>query len=250
MNTPASTADLVTAISAGPAGPQIGAFFDVDGTLVDGFTAVPHAGHRIRARQARIGEIFGVIEAATRYRLGRMEFERLVVRAAGYLRGESLAALDTLGADLFDRRIERRMFTQMRAVVAAHQQHGHTVVLLTSALTIHVEALAGSLGICHVLCNHFEVDDQGLLTGQIRTPIIWGRHKADALHRFGREHRLDLAASYFYSDGDEDLPSMRLVGNPRPVNPRRELAAAAAELGWPVLRVSNRTNPSAGVPAP
>lgn len=85
------------AVSAGPSGAHIGAFFDVDGTLVDGFTAVPHAGHRIRRRQARIGEVLGVIEAATRYRLGRMEFERLVVRAAGYLRGESLAELDLLG---------------------------------------------------------------------------------------------------------------------------------------------------------
>jgi phosphoserine phosphatase len=30
---------------------------------------------------------------------------------------------------------------------------------------------------------------------------------------------------------------MVLVGNPRPVNPRSGLAAAAAEHGWPVLRV-------------
>lgn len=229
------------AVSAGPSGAHIGAFFDVDGTLVDGFTAVPHAGHRIRRRQARIGEVLGVIEAATRYRLGRMEFERLVVRAAGYLRGESLAELDLLGADLFTRRIESRMFPQMRDIVAAHQQQGHTVVILTSALNIHIEALARSLGIDHVLCNYFAVDADGRLTGDIRKPIIWGTRKAEALMRFGEEHQLDLQASYFYSDGEEDLPSMRLVGNPRPVNPRRTLAATAAEAGWPVLRVSIAT---------
>jgi phosphoserine phosphatase len=30
---------------------------------------------------------------------------------------------------------------------------------------------------------------------------------------------------------------MKLVGQPRPVNPRPGLAAIAAERGWPVLRV-------------
>lgn len=65
-----------------------------------------------------------------------------------------------------------------------------------------------------MLCNYFAVDADGRLTGDIRKPIIWGTRKAEALMRFGDEHQLDLQASYFYSDGEEDLPSMRLVGNP------------------------------------
>ncbi|PRC55724.1 HAD-IB family hydrolase, partial [Mycobacterium sp. ITM-2017-0098] len=49
---------------------------------------------------------------------------------------------------------------------------------------------------------------------------------------------IDLAGSYFYADGNEDIALMALVGHPRPVNPRRELAAMAAGQGWPVLRVT------------
>ncbi len=81
--------EQLSAIAASPGDPSIGAFFDLDGTLVSGFTATVHAGHRIRQRQANVGEVLGVIEASLRYRLGRMEFEPLVVRAAGYLRGGS-----------------------------------------------------------------------------------------------------------------------------------------------------------------
>ncbi|MGI9125085.1 MAG: HAD-IB family hydrolase, partial [Mycobacterium sp.] len=44
--------------------------------------------------------------------------------------------------------------------------------------------------------------------------------------------------SYFYADGDEDAALMKLVGHPRPVNPRAGLAALAAEQGWPVLRLT------------
>ena len=53
----------------------------------------------------------------------------------------------------------------MHEIVRAHQQRGHTVVLSSSALTIHAEPVARFLEISHVLCNHFELDDHGLLTG-------------------------------------------------------------------------------------
>ena len=74
--------DPLAAIAASPPGPAVGAFFDLDGTLVAGFTAAAHAGDRLRRGQARIGEVLGVVEASLRYKLGRMQFERLLVRAA------------------------------------------------------------------------------------------------------------------------------------------------------------------------
>ncbi len=234
----ADRVDPVTQIDASPPGPRIGAFFDLDGTLVDGFTATAHAGDRIRRRQARIGEVLGVIEASMRYRFGRMHFERLLVRAAGYLHGESLAELDDVGERLFGERVRSRVYPAMRQIVLAHQRRGHTVVLSSSALTIHAEPVARFLEIDHVLCNHFDVDDAGRLTGRITKPVIWGRQKAAAVQEFCATSAIDLTRSYFYADGDEDAALMALVGHPRPVNPRRGLAATAAEQGWPVLRMS------------
>jgi len=131
-----------------------------------------------------------------RYRFGRMKFDRLMTRAAGYLKGESLAELDELGEQLFVERVSSRVFPFMREVVRAHQQQGHTVVLSSSALTIHAEPVARYLQIPHVLCNHFELDDRGLLTGRIARPVIWGRNKAAAvqlvLHGQRREPRGQL----------------------------------------------------------
>ncbi|MDA4107744.1 HAD family hydrolase [Mycolicibacterium holsaticum] len=230
--------DPIAEIAASPSGPQIGAFFDLDGTLVDGFTATAHAADRIRRRQARIGEVLGVMEASVRYRLGRMQFERLLTRAAGYLRGESLVELDVLGERLFVERVASRVFPAMHEIVVAHQRRGHTVVLSSSALTIHAEPVARFLGIDHVLCNRFELDDVGLLTGRIARPVIWGRRKSSAVQAFCETNDVDLKRSYFYADGDEDAALMVLVGHPRPVNPRPRLAAIAAEHGWPVLRVA------------
>lgn len=240
--------DVLAEIAAGPAGGRIGAFFDLDGTLVAGFTATAHARHRIRRRQAGIGEVAGIVETAMRYRFGRMRFERLLVRAAGYLKGESMRRLDALGQWLFVDRIAARVYPRMHEIVHAHQRRGHTVVLSSSAVTIHAEPVAHFLGITHVLCNRFELDDQGKLTGGIVEPVIWGVNKAAAVQRFCAEHGVALQESYFYADGAEDVPLMSLVGRPRPVNPRPGLAAMATKHGWPVLRVagSDRGRRSAG----
>jgi len=236
MNAPA--ADPIAEIAASTPGPRIGAFFDLDGTLVDGFTATAHASDRIKRRQARIGEVLGVIEASMRYRFGRMRFEHLLTRAAGYLRGESLAELDELGERLFVERVAARVFPTMHEIVQAHQARGHTVTLSSSALTIHAEPVARFLEIGHVLCNHFELDDEGRLTGRIAKPVVWGRNKASVVVQFCEANDVDLQRSYFYADGNEDAALMKMVGMPRPVNPRPGLAAAAAEHGWPVLQVT------------
>ena len=232
-----STPESLEEIGDGPGGAQVGAFFDLDGTLVEGFTATAHAGHRIRRRQAAAGEILGIVEAAVRYRIGRIPFDRLLVRAAGYLRGESLLELDELGEYLFESRINQRVYPHMRDVVRRHQDRGHTVVVSSSALTIHAEPVARHLGISHVLCNRFLTDSQGRLTGGIVEPIIWGASKAAAVQDFCHDTQIDLARSYFYADGYEDDALMRLVGRPRPVNPRPRLAAVATDEDWPVLTV-------------
>ena len=139
---------------------------------------------------------------------------------------------------------QKRIYPEMRDLVRAHMARGHTVVLSSSALTVQVEPVARFLGIDNVLSNKFETDDDGLITGEVQTPIIWGPGKARAVQAFAAENGVDLAKSYFYADGDEDVALMYLVGNPRPTNPAGKMAAVAAKRGWPVLRFSSRSGSS------
>ena len=119
--------DPIAEIAASRSGPEVGAFFDLDGTLVDGFTATAHASDRIRRRQARIGEVLGVVEASMRYRLGRMRFEHLLTRAAGYLqRRITCRPRRTRRKRCSSNSVATRVFPAMREIVAAHQERGHT----------------------------------------------------------------------------------------------------------------------------
>jgi putative phosphoserine phosphatase / 1-acylglycerol-3-phosphate O-acyltransferase len=234
----------VAEIEASPPGPEVGAFFDLDGTLVAGFTGVLMTQDRLRRGQMSVGEFIGMVQAGLNHQLGRSEFEDLIGKGARMLHGNSITDLDELGERLFVQHVQKRVYPEMRALVRAHQARGHTVVLSSSALTVQVEPVARFLGIDNVLSNEFETDDDGLITGEVRAPIIWGPGKARAVQAFAAENGVDLSKSYFYADGDEDVALMYLVGNPRPTNPAGKMAAVAAKRGWPVLRFTSRSGSS------
>ena len=60
MRLPGSVAE----VQASPPGPEIGAFFDLDGTLVAGFTGVLLTQDTFRRREIGIGEFLGVVQSA------------------------------------------------------------------------------------------------------------------------------------------------------------------------------------------
>ena len=240
MRLPGSVAE----IEASPQGPKVGAFFDLDGTLVAGFTGVIMTQDRIRRGQIGVGEFIGMVQAGLNHQLGRSEFEDLIGKGARMLRGSSLSDLDELAERLFVQKIMNRIYPEMRDLVRAHMARGHTVVLSSSALTVQVEPVARFLGIDNVLSNKFETDDDGVITGEVLKPIIWGPGKARAVQAFAARNGVDLAKSYFYADGDEDVALMYLVGNPRPTNPAGKLAAVAEKRGWPVLKFTSRSGSS------
>lgn len=132
LRLPGSVAEIL----ASPAGPKVGAFFDLDGTLVAGFTAVILTQERLRRRDMGVGELLGMVQAGLNHTLGRIEFEDLIGKAAAALAGRLLTDLEEIGERLFAQRIESRIYPEMRELVRAHVARGHTVVLSSSALTI------------------------------------------------------------------------------------------------------------------
>ncbi|MFY2862184.1 HAD-IB family hydrolase [Mycobacterium sp. THU-M104] len=236
MRLPGSVAEIM----ASPPGPRIGAFFDLDGTLVAGFTAVILTQERLLRRDMGVGELLGMVQAGLNHTLGRIEFEDLIGTAASALAGRLIDDLEEIGERLFVQRIESRIYPEMRELVRAHVARGHTVVLSSSALTIQVNPVARFLGITNMLTNKFETTVDGMLTGGVQEPILWGPGKAAAVQRFAAENDIDLKDSYFYADGDEDVALMYLVGNPRPTNPEGKMAAVAKRRGWPILRFNSR----------
>jgi len=200
---------------------------------------------RMRQRDLSITELVRTLGVSIGAGLGRAGFEDLIALGAAAWKGRAQEDLDEMGERIFRNRIARLIYPEMRELVRAHQRRGHAVILSASATSYQVEPVARSLGIDHVLCNRFEAKD-GLLTGDVERPVIWGPTKADVVQQLADDLGVDLGQSYFYADGDEDLALMHLVGHPRPTNPGKRLAKGAAKRGWPVLRFTSRGGSDVG----
>jgi putative phosphoserine phosphatase/1-acylglycerol-3-phosphate O-acyltransferase len=232
-----SLSDALGRVATAPPGPQVGAFFDLDGTLVDGFTAGAFYGHRIRSRQVGAGELLRTAALVADHKLGGDQAKLGDMGVAG-LRGQTEEDLAELGERLFVQRTAGTMRPQARELVRAHQQRGHTVVIASSATRFQVDPIARDLGIESVLCSQLEVSE-GLLTGRFAGGMMWGEAKARAVRDFARGcasgRPVDLAASFAYGNGAEDVPFLSSVGAPMAVNPHVALRRVAELQDWPVL---------------
>ena len=227
-------------VDASPEGPDVGAFFDLDGTLVAGYTAAAQTRDRLRRRDLRVVEFLTIVQLAVQFRLGRRAFETLIEGSVRTIKGRLARDVDEMGERIFRQSVADLIYPEMRELVRAHQRRGHTVVLSSSALTNQVTPVARYLGIEYIVCNRLVADEQGILTGEIEQPVVWGPTKASGVQQFAVDHQVDLRSSYFYADGDEDLSLMCLVGHPRPTNPGPMLTKVAVRRGWPIMRFSSR----------
>jgi putative phosphoserine phosphatase/1-acylglycerol-3-phosphate O-acyltransferase len=207
---------------------------------VAGFTALVHSKERLRSREVKAAEALRLITTAIDFQIGRAGFDQLITDGARALAGQLETDLDALGEKIFRHQIADLLYPETRALVRAHQQRGHTVVLCSSATSMQVEPVAAYLGVDEVVCNRFVVDEEGRVTGEVVDPIIWGEGKATAAQRYAAEHGLDLTRAWFYADGDEDVALMHLVGHPRPTNPGPHLTKVAERRGWPISRYGSR----------
>ena len=234
---------LTSAIDKGPAGAHIGAFFDLDRTLVAGFSAVAFVRELVRSGKIGLGGGMEALTAATRFQLGGIGFSGFVTETLGSLRGTQESELLSMGERLFNEQLAAAVYPESRALVEAHQRKGHTVAVVSSALRYQIEPLAADLAIDHIMCTRLEIKD-GLVTGEVVHPTCYGTGKAIAARAFVEQRGIDLSQSYFYTDSDEDLPLLDIVGRPRPINPNRALRALAARRGWPVQHFTSRGTPT------
>src|SRR5262249_35881311 len=140
-------ADITREIDEGPGGPRVGAFFDVDGTLIAGFSAVAFLRDRLFGGPMGVRELVGALLSTTQFQLGRLGFSGLMTATAAWLRGVPERELEEVAERIFTRAIAAAIYPESRALVQAHRRRGHTVAVVSSATRYQIEPLARELGI-------------------------------------------------------------------------------------------------------
>jgi putative phosphoserine phosphatase/1-acylglycerol-3-phosphate O-acyltransferase len=232
-------AGLIRSILAAPAGPQVAAFFDYDGTLISGYSASAFYQHRITSGQLGPDEFVRTVLHAARGIKTEDDFAAFLELSLRAWKGRPLTELQALSAKLFKHQIAGQLHPEVWRLVQAHRERGHTIVLASSATRFQVEPMAAEIGAAHLLCTELEVVD-GLLTGRSTGFAMWASGKAAAVERLSTAEGYDLAAAFAYSNGHEDVAFLSLVGHPVCVQPDTGLRKVARTNGWPVLPCAPR----------
>src|SRR2546429_7409490 len=138
LRLPGSVAD----VEASPEGRGTGAFCDLDGTLVAGFTVAAVTRDRLRRREIGAAEFLQMMQLAVEYRLGRSQFENVIAGAVGSTRGRLAEDVDEVGERIFQQSVVDLIYPEMRDLVLAHQRRRHTAELYSSALTMQAAPVA------------------------------------------------------------------------------------------------------------
>ena len=237
-----SEEQLIADVEAGPQGPHVGAFFDFDGTLIDGYSLTAFARHHLRSLQIAPADLGRMLLTGLRGVTTEDDFERLTVLGMRAWAGRSEDELAELGERLFVQGISGSLYPEAWRLAEAHRRAGHTVVLASSATRFQVEPAARAMGVEYILVSPVEIVN-GICTGRPGGPLLWRAGKAEAVRTFADEHDVHLPDSYAYSNGNEDVPFLRAAGRSRALNPGRDLEAAARHYGWPVARFRSRGRP-------
>ena len=238
----------IARILAGPAGPQVGAFFDFDGTLIDGYSAAAYFTDRVRKRQAGWREIVDVLKLARKGDLEDDEFKQVIREAILEWAGYPEQEIRDLWMDLFKRKISDTQFPEAWHLVQAHRRMGHTIAVASSATPYQVMPLAAEWGIEHLLCTQPMVRNGRLTGGIVGTPA-WGEGKAGAVRDFVKARRMRMIDSYGYANGNEDIAFLKTVGHATAVNAKEKLAEVAMQSSWPALDFAPRLRPPASAVA-
>lgn len=235
--------DVIAEILDLPDGPEIGAFFDFDGTIISGYSAVAFFQEQLKRGHMSPRDVVELISVMASFGIGILGFPALMLAASQFLRGVREDSYAEFGEEVFKSHIARQIYPETRAMVKAHLQKGHTVAIISSATPYQVEPAARDLEIENVLCTYLQVED-GEFTGAVVRPICFGPGKVLAAESLSDKFGADLDKSFFYSDSTDDIELLERVGNPRPLNPSNKLQAISERRGWPVRRFASRGRPT------
>jgi putative phosphoserine phosphatase/1-acylglycerol-3-phosphate O-acyltransferase len=213
--------------------PQIGAFFDLDKTLIADNSATMFMRHRYEQGEATGMDLLKGLGAYLQYKVGILDIRSWTLSAMAQFSGESERSLEEMAAAWVEESVVKTIYPEARSLVGEHAAMGHVVAIISGATRFVVRPIAKHLGIEHMLYTRLEVEG-GMVTGRVVEPICFEEGKIYWLQQFIEEHEIDLAKSYFYTDSITDLPLLDIVGHPVVTNPDPLLYRAAIKRRWPV----------------
>jgi HAD superfamily hydrolase (TIGR01490 family) len=215
--------------------PRSAAFFDIDNTIVRGASLFHLARGLAKRKFFTVGDVSRFAWKQAKYRVaGREDVEDMasaIDAALSFVAGHTVDEVVSLGDEIFDERIEDKLYEQTLELARAHLRSGQRVWLVSAAPVELASLIARKLELTGALGTVSEVVD-GVYTGKLAGAPLHGPAKAEAVRALAQREDLDLGLCSAYSDSSNDIPMLSLVGLPVAINPDAKLRRHAKAMGW------------------
>lgn len=224
----------VAAMAAASHGSRVVAFFDLDHTLLARNSGVLYARamHK-RGTLSTFDTLRSMMWGALHF-IGKLDVQQTYQRAGELFRGMSGAHVQREVDDWFEREASLLLRPGGRTALAHHRARGERTVLITNSSSYIANAAARVWGLDAWLANDILVDERGLITGEVSSPLCYGAGKVHKAKHWAMQHGVSLRDACFYSDSISDLPLLEAVGTPEVVHPDPRLSRVAKQRGWRV----------------
>jgi len=213
------------------------ALFDLDETLIHGDCATLWAEYMVKHGWVKDTQAFLAKEEKLMldYANGGMDIYEYMSLTLEPLAGMTETAVSNEVSGFVEEVILPIVYPEAKSRLQHHREQGDRLVIISASGVHLVAPIAQALGVDECLAIDVEISD-GRYTGKtIGTPTFREGKVTRLLELIEQEHG-QLAEASFYSDSRNDLPLLKLVGNPFVINPDAHLQTHAGENGWPVLR--------------
>jgi HAD superfamily hydrolase (TIGR01490 family) len=213
------------------------AFFDVDNTVMRG-ASIFHLARGLAQRQFFTAREVGdfALKQAKFVVNGSEDLEDMASAteaALAFVRGKRVDDVVSLGEEIFDELMARKLWPGTLALAQGHLDRGQRVWLVTATPVELASIIAARLGLTGALGTVSEIED-GVYTGRLVGAPLHGKAKAEAVRALATREGLDLVRCTAYSDSANDVPMLSTVGRAVAVNPDSALRKHARAVGWEI----------------
>jgi HAD superfamily hydrolase (TIGR01490 family) len=205
---------------------RVVAIFDVDQTLVQGYTERLFFRYLVQQRRLSLPRALAYLGKAACRLQDRFQDK-------SYLEGLQVEEVVGLAWQCYQEDIAPRVSPAGLACVQAHQAQGHAIALLSGSLSLLLAPLQEDLGADWLIATELQRVN-GQFTGAITGLHPRGPNKLRLLQDLSRTHGFDLSQAYAYGDHIQDSYLFRSIGHPVAVNPSWRLKRHARKHHWPI----------------
>ena len=208
--------------------------FDMDHTLIENDCDVSWKEFCVAEKLAPETDIAEADRFFQQYLAGTLDAEEFLAFQLREFVGKSEECMRELAREHFEKVVKNRIRPKALAYVRARLAAGKRCAILTSTNEIIARPIGEYFGIKEVYGAQLEIKN-GLFTGKRCGVYTAGEGKAEIVRRLSAESDTPLADFAAYGDSINDLPLLKVVGEPYAVSPGASLKKEAIELGFTVL---------------